>query len=327
MRNFHSPDDGAVSKRLPPLNPLRAFEVTARHLSVSRAAAELHVTHGAVSHQIRALETALKVQLFERRGGRLALSAHGAALLPVVAGAFDSIAEAVALLTRPTTEGELVVSCVQAVASFWLVPRLGSFTERHPGVRLKLIASNDPREIYSDRVDLALVYGDGHCPDRVVEPWTDIALFPVCSPTLANSRPLREVADLANHVLLHGDDGREWNSWLAAARAPTLAYGRRHFMSNAHLALEAAINGLGVALGDTVTVSRLLADGRLIVPFDLAVPAPDAFFIVTRSELRNTPMVRAFIDWLFAERVRDEARPERAPRRARTRRRELQRAS
>src|SRR3954470_9036918 len=145
-----------MRKRLPPLNPLRAFEATARYLSVSRAATELNVTPGAVSHQIRALEEALSVSLFHREGGHLRLTSYGVALQPPIAAAFDSIAEATTLLTRQKTEGELVVSCGPALASFWLIPHLGSFAERYPGIRFTLIASNDDRGFSSADVDVAI---------------------------------------------------------------------------------------------------------------------------------------------------------------------------
>jgi LysR family glycine cleavage system transcriptional activator len=299
-----------VSKRLPPLNPLRAFEATARYLSMSRAAMELNVTHGAISHQIRALERALSTELFHREGGRLRLSPQGSALLPTVSGAFDSIAEAIALLTRPEAEGHIVVSCVQAVMSFWLIPRLGTFSERYPGIRLKLIASNDDRDVYSPDVDLSIRYGHGTWPERHVQRWTEIALFPVCSPALSTRLLLRNPSDLAGQTLLHADDGREWQDWLIAAGAAPAACGPSMHLSDAHLALEAATHSLGFALGDTITASQLLADYRLIVPFDLAVPAPHAFYFVCRNELRNAPIVRAFTDWLFEEIASDERRTE-----------------
>jgi len=290
-----------MRKRLPPLNPLRAFEATARHLSVSRAAKELNVTPGAVSHQVRALEEALRVKLFRRTAGHLQLSSHGSAYHPAIAAAFDSIAEASALLTRQKTEGDLVVSCVQALASFWLIPRLGSFAERYPDIRLKLVAAEeaDPAE-----VDVAIRYGSGPWPGFHAQMWSQVELFPVCSPTLVNQKPLRSVADLAAHTLLHGDeDGSEWQMWLHAARAPTMVGARYFKLSNWHLAIEAAVHGHGITLGDSITTSSLLADGKLIMPFGITVPASGAFYIVCRNELRNAATLRAFTDWLNSELV------------------------
>ena len=296
-----------MARNLPPLNPLRAFEAAARHLSMSRAAQELHVTHGAVSHQVRSLEKALKVSLFIRDGNALQLSPQGSALLPTVTHAFSSIGEAVALLNSPSAEGNLVISGLPSVMTFWLIPRLDRFSKRLPGVRLKLIASKDERTLLAPDVDIWVTYGARSWPDRKAEVWITPYLFPVCSPALINAKPVRSVEDLRNHTLLHSDDGREWGLWLEAAGSPELACGSRHIMSDANLATLAAIHGNGLALCDTLTGADLLAGGRLIVPIDLKIPAPDAFYIVYRSGSRRAPLVHAFIEWLLEE-TRDQAR-------------------
>jgi LysR family glycine cleavage system transcriptional activator len=296
-----------MARNLPPLNPLRAFEAAARHLSMSRAAQELHVTHGAVSHQVRSLEKALKVSLFIRDGNALQLSPQGSALLPTVTHAFSSIGEAVALLNSPSAEGNLVISGLPSVMTFWLIPRLDRFSKRLPGVRLKLIASKEERTLLAPDVDIWVTYGARSWPDRKAEVWITPYLFPVCSPALINAKPVRSVEDLRNHTLLHSDDGREWGLWLEAAGSPELACGSRHIMSDANLATLAAIHGNGLALCDTLTGADLLAGGRLIVPIDLKIPAPDAFYIVYRSGSRRAPLVHAFIEWLLEE-TRDQAR-------------------
>lgn len=289
-----------MANRLPPLNPLRAFEATARRGSVSAAARELNVTHGAVSHQIRALEDSLSIALFERGGKRLKLTSQGALLLPAVTQAFGGIAAATALMKRPATSGELTINCVAALLSFWIIPRLNSFTEHYPGIKLTLVASNDPSHLYGSDVDVCILYGDGNWPECWSRLWSHLRLFPVASPTLLNSRPLRSVRDLADHVILHGDDGREWNTWLSAADAIDLGRGRQHMMSDARLSTEAALHGQGIALGDTITASSLIARGELVVPFDLSVPANDSFYVACRPEMRAAPIVKVFIDWLFA---------------------------
>lgn len=291
-----------MAPRLPPLNPLRAFEAAARHGSLSKAAAELNVTHGAISHQVRALETALDVKLFDRSGQKLRLTAHGAELLPTLSNAFDSIAEATSRLTRPASSGSLTVNCVPALLSFWLVPRLGSFTAQFPGIRLTLNAVNDPAGIASSDVDVCVLYGDGDWGDCWLRRWSNLELFPVASPTLINNRPVRTVRDLSDHVILHGDDGREWHTWLAAADALDIPRGAQHHFSDARLSIEAAVYGQGLALGDNVTASSLLARGQLVAPFNLSVPAVDAFYVACRSGLSRAPIVKVFIDWLFSER-------------------------
>ena len=295
-------------KRLPPLNPLRAFEATARHASLTKAAGELNVTHGAVSHQIKALEQSLNVKLFERDGQRLKLTPHGAELLPAVSTAFDGIAAATARMTRPSSSGALSVSCVPALLSLWVIPRLGSFTAQYPEIRLTLHGSNDPQALRSS--DVCVLYGNGNWTDCWLRKWSHLELFPVVSPTLTNSRPIRTVRDLADHVILHADDGREWHNWLSAADALDLGQGRRHHMSDAQLATEAAVHGHGVALGDSVTAKGLLDRGQLVTPFNLSVPAVDAFYVACRNEVISVPIARVFIDWLFAEKAETEGRAE-----------------
>lgn len=290
---------GIMANRLPPLNPLRAFEAAARRGSISAAARELNVTHGAISHQIKSLEETLKTTLFERGGKRLKLTPQGALLLPAVSQAFDGIAAATALLDRPSTSGNLRISCVPALMALWLVPRMGSFTERYPEISLTLTSSNDADLIYSPEIDIAILYGAGGWRDCWTRLWSTFDLFPVVSPTLLNTRPLRSVRDLQDHVLLHGDDGREWRSWLAAADQLDMPHPREHFMGDARLSTEAARHGQGVALGDSITASSLIAAGELIIPFDLAVPAADAFYVAARNEVRGAPIAKVFIDWLF----------------------------
>ncbi|MGE5767010.1 MAG: LysR substrate-binding domain-containing protein [Bacteroidota bacterium] len=312
-----------MATNLPPLNPLRAFEAAARLGSVSAAAKELNVTHGAISHQIRKLEAAMKVALLERGARRVRLTPHGAALLPSVTAAFGEIAAATARMTRPSTGGDLAISCVPALLSLWLVPRLARFTEQFPGIRLRLAGSNDPADIFDPDIDICIRYGQGNWGDCWVRHWSDLELFPVASPTLLNVRPLRSVRDLADHVILHADEGREWQTWLAAAKALDLGRGAHHFMSDARLAMEAALHGNGIALGDTMTASSLMARGNLVAPFDLAVPAVDAFYVACRNEVTAAPIVTVFIDWLFAARDEEDARGEqpwvarRPPRRGR----------
>ncbi|MGX7876135.1 transcriptional regulator GcvA [Mesorhizobium sp. ORM6] len=297
-----------MAKRLPPLNPLRAFEATARHGSLTKAASELNVTHGAVSHQIKALEQSLGVKLFERVGQRVRLTPHGAELLPAVSTAFDGIAAATQRLTRPASSGALSVSCVPALLLLWMTPRLGSFTAQYPDIQLTLIPSNDAKDIRAPHIDVCVHYGNGSWTDCWMRKWSGLELFPVVSPTLINNRPIRSVRDLADHVFLHGDDGREWHTWLAAADALDLERGRRHHLGDARMAAEAAVHGHGVALGDSVTASALLARGMLVAPFSLSVPAVDEFYVVCRNEMRTTPIVQVFIDWLFAEKAGDDSR-------------------
>jgi LysR family glycine cleavage system transcriptional activator len=211
-------------------------------------------------------------------------------------------------MTRPASAGTLSVSCVPALLLLWMTPRLGSFTAQYPDIQLTLIPSNDARDIRAPEIDVCVHYGDGSWTDCWMRKWSGLELFPVVSPTLINNRPIRGVRDLADHVFLHGDDGREWHTWLAAADALDLERGRRHHLGDARMATEAAVHGHGVALGDSVTARALLARGMLVAPFTLSVPAVDDFYVVCRNEMRSAPIVQLFIDWLFAEKEKDEGR-------------------
>ena len=189
-----------------------------------------------------------------------------------------------------------------------MTPRLGSFMAQYPDIRLTLIPSNDAKDIRAPQIDVCVHYGDGSWTDCWMRKWSGLELFPVVSPTLINNRPIRTVRDLADHVFLHGDDGREWHTWLAAADGLDLERGRRHHLGDARTATEAAVHGHGVALGDSVTASTLLARGLLVAPFSLSVPAVDDFYVVCRNEMKSTPIVQLFIDWLFAEKEQADSR-------------------
>jgi LysR family glycine cleavage system transcriptional activator len=289
-----------MSQRLPPLNSLRAFEATARTGSISAAARELNVTHGAISHQVRKLEESLGVPLFERTGRRVKPTPQAALLTPTVSSAFDSIAAAAARLARPVTAGDLAIGCVPALLSLWLLPQMASFLDLYPDIRIRLVPTNDPADLKKSDIDVHILYGDGGWTDRWVRHWTDLTLFPVVSPRLLNERPLRTVRDLGQHILLHADDGQEWHAWLSAADALDMMHERHHFMSNARLAIEAAMLGHGVALGDSMTARTMLGSGNLVVPFERSVQASSSFYVTCRNEDRSAPIVRAFVDWLFA---------------------------
>lgn len=295
-----------MTRSLPPLNPLRAFEATARQGTVSAAAKELSVTHSAVSHQIKVLESTLGVKLFERGAQRLRLTGQGALLLPAITNAFENIAKATAQAQRPSTQGDLSISCPPALLSHWLLPRIHTFTQRFPDIRLTLSSSYDASRIHLPEYDLCILYGDGDWGGCWVKHWAQATLFPVISTTLLNRKPLRSVRDLQDHVILHNKDFREWRAWLRAAEADEIeTQGHHHFFSDARLGLDAAIYGQGVALGDHLTTSDMLAKGTLVRPFNRSVPAVDSFYVVCRHESRELPIVEVFIDWLYAVREID----------------------
>lgn len=288
-------------RRLPPLNALRAFDATARHLTVVKAADELSVTPSAVSHQLRTLESALGVQLFTRNKTRLKLTSHGEALLPSVRAAFQMIASAAARLGDQVMVGDLVVSVPVGLSSRLLTRHVGEFLTAHPDVRFRLIASNDDKEVYSPSVDLCIRYGTGIWPDRQVRLLSPVEIFPVCSPALINGpQGVRALDDLRQHLLLCEDGGAEWTRWLLAAGARTEGF-RMTEMGNAHIAIEAALHGQGVALGDSLLVGDDLAEGRLVRLFEQSVPAKHAYYVVCRHEACESPLVAGFTDWILSK--------------------------
>lgn len=292
--------------RLPPLNPLRAFEATARLGSISSAAKELKVSSGAVSHQVRALEDAMGMTLIVRGSRPLKLTSQGALLLPVATTAFKDIAAVTQRLVRPCMQGRLTVACVPGLLSFWLMPRLSRFTSQYPDVSFTMIPSNDDRNLGDAGIDICILYGDGTWPDCWVQLWSQLEFFPVASPTLLSTRPLRSPRDLQDHVILHGDSGCEWKAWLAAAGVSDHLASAQHYFSDARLSTEAALSGAGVAIGDSVTARDFVGRGDLVVPFNLAAPAAHAFYLAGRNEARDTPIVKVFVDWMLAA-LREDA--------------------
>jgi len=200
-----------MSRRLPPLNALRAFEAGARHLSFTLAAAELNVTQAAVSHQVRGLEDALGVKLFERRTRQLELTVAGRRLLPTVSEAFDRIAATVADLRLSELDAPLSVTVTPHFGARWLAGRLSHFWRNHPEIDLRLHHSNRVLDLSQGEVDLGIRFGRGVWPGVVAEKLVPVERVPVCSPALLEGpHRLREPNDLVHHVLLHEQDHEEW---------------------------------------------------------------------------------------------------------------------
>src|SRR5262245_17095922 len=204
-------------RRLPPLNALKVFEAVARSESVTRAARELSVTQGAVSHQVKALEAAIGVKLFNRERQRLVITEAGRQYLNVVRDALDRIAIGTERLQQRQSSGVLTVSTSPDFAAKWLVHRLGRFAEAYPDIDLRVSATLHHVDFAREDVDLAVRHGDGHWPGLDVVRLCSEQLFPVCSPKLASGRQrLNRPADLLKFPLLHLDDRKDWANWLDA---------------------------------------------------------------------------------------------------------------
>lgn len=295
-----------MERRLPPLNALRAFEAAGRHLSLTKAAEELHVTPAAVSHQVKALEDYLGVQLFRRLNRALLLTDAGQACLPGLAEGFDRLAEAVTASRIRDEHRALAITAPPTFGARWLLSRLDRFRARHPGIDVRIDATDRLVDFAREEVDIGIRYGTGNYPDVHVEPLMAEEVFAVCSPRLLEgSGPLRKPADLKAHTLLHSEwttrAQPDWAMWLLAAGVRDIDPSRGPQFSLAGMAIQAAIEGHGVALAGSVLVADDLAAGRLIKPFDLSVPVSFGYYMVCAKTAVNRPRIVAFREWLIAE--------------------------
>lgn len=295
-------------KRLPPLNALRVFESAARHLSFTKAAEELHVTPGAVSQQIKALEDFLQTPVFRRQKRSLLLTDEAQASLPILREGFDKLAEAGKILSSKADSHRLTVSVAPSLASKWLVPRLDGFQEAHPDVDVWVSADMEPVDFAVEDVDLAIRYGAGRYDGLVSEHLMAEKIIPVCSPALLTGQnPLKSPKDLVHHTLLH-DSGTEkdpscptWPMWLKAAGVCHKQGERGVKFNQSSLVIEAAVAGKGVALAKAALALADLEAARLVIPFDLTTPTDFSYYIVHPPSKSSSPSVAAFKAWLKAE--------------------------
>ena len=306
--------------RLPPLNALRAFEAAARHLSFKNAARELHVTAGAVSHQVKLLEDHMGVPLFRRLTRALELTPEAHAMLPKVREGLQSLVEAVERVRAREESCALTVMAPPNFSARWLVPRLARFTSAHPSLELHIAsrpAMIDGREngsivpVFDARDDAPIVmvrFGSGHYPGMQVDEVFSARYVPVCSPKLLKGKhALKKPSDLRFHTLLHDDTVIEegarptWADWLEKAGVEGVDTARGTHFSDASLALEAALEGMGVALALKPLLASEVEEGRLVVPFDIAAETRYAFYLVTPEAALHNRSVAAFREWLLAE--------------------------
>ncbi len=295
-------------RQLPPLSMVRAFEAAARHLSFSHAADELGVTHSAVSHQIRGLEDWLGEPLFVRSARKVHLTPAGEVLAPPLTRALDTVGEAVAAARALSTEenkGPVLVSVEPAFAARWLVLRLDRFYAAYPEVQLHLVPTPDFVEFKEGGADLAIRYGRADWPGLAAKKLLGSASFPVVSPALmARGKGLNEPNDLAAYTLIHEDSFDDWAGWLKSAGATAVDPLKGPIFDDAHLTLEAAASGQGVALADEALAAAALDDGRLVRPFVLTLETAAAYHVVYPEDRPLRPEAEAFRDWVLQEALR-----------------------
>lgn len=291
-----SEKNALIAQRLPPLNTLRVFEAAARHGSFVRAAAELHVTHGAVSRQIRQLESHLGVPLFERRNRAVFLTRQGSELSATCADVMAQLAEAVARLREPPAQAPLVLSCEPTIAMRWLIPRLPAFNARFPARRLHLLTAGGPVDFARDRVDVALRRNDFPWqPDCHAERVAPEMMGPLCHPGLARALaaggPVRPL-----HARTRPTAWRQWQ----AASGQALATGEPESFGHFYLCLQAAAAGLGAAVGSVYMAADDVQDGRLAAPFGFMADGSD-YVLLSPAPFAGDERRQGLLDWLREE--------------------------
>lgn len=290
-------------RRLPPLSALRAFEATARHQSVARAAEELHVTSAAVSHQIRKLEEWLGMRLFQRLKGQFRLAPAGKTYLATIGGAFNQIWEATERLAVSDSGRIVTLLGPPSFIAKWLLPRIPQFQKTHPRIDLRLMGLTQPIDLSQQLLDIAIGFGWEVPADMVRIPWLRYEVFPVCSPAFRDKLSIRKPADVLRHPLIHDEglrvyDQIDWDTYLRAAGVgkPDVSRGLR--VNAASAAYEMAIEGHGIALARSVLVEHDVDSGRLVRLFDLALRGEISYDIIYPKHAITVSRVRMIRDWL-----------------------------
>jgi LysR family transcriptional regulator, glycine cleavage system transcriptional activator len=289
-----------MARQLQSLNALKAFEAAARHTSFSLAAAELNVTHAAVSRHIRDLEASLGAKLFQRTGRGVQLTEHGQSLGRSLTPAFDLLEKATEQFTGTRRRRRtFVISAEISFAALWLVPRLGNFTSKYPDVDLELDPTNRLIDFRKEKVDLGIRYGNGDWRDVTATKLLDSVLTPVCSPALLKKTKVRKPADLARVTLLQEDPKHHWRDWLEAAGVAEEVVPSGPVLKG-HLEIAAAEAGQGFSIADLIQAGDGLLGKRLVGPFDTVV-RHHAYYVVRGAATKESKTAAAFRTWLAEE--------------------------
>jgi LysR family glycine cleavage system transcriptional activator len=292
-----------MSRRLPPLNAVRAFEAAGRYLSFTGAAQELRVTQSAVSRHVAGLEDWLGAKLFHRRQRGIALTPRGEAYFKALGGALDQIDDATARMRDGAEDRVLRLKLPPTFAIRWLIPRLSGFQALHPDIEVQITSSHEAADFDREDVD-AFVRSEHGAPsyDGYQRLFGEV-LAPVCSPALLARGPALDTpADLAGHVRLSSmHRPRDWPLWLAAANVAAVEARGAITFDNAALAYQAAVDGLGVAIAQQAFIAEDLRSGRLVMPFALPVVTQEAYYLGFHPDRTKAPRIAALEAWLMAE--------------------------
>jgi LysR family glycine cleavage system transcriptional activator len=289
----------SAPRRPPNYSALRAFEAAARHNNFSRAADELHLTHGAISHQVRALERELGRPLFVRNGKQVQATSEALAFARALAQAFADIAAAADAMRADVHPQRLTVTSIPSFAARWLAPRLGRFIDLHPDIEIVLQSSGQMQDLAREGIDVGIRFGKGHYPGMETERLMGDVYYPVASPRYRGGALPATPQALARHVLLRSVE--PWSPWLQAAGVKLAEPAGGVMFDDMSMLIRSAVDGNGVALVRHVVVLQEIASGQLVRLFDLAVPSPDAYFFVTPPGAAARPQVAALRAWLNDE--------------------------
>ena len=291
-----------MRRKLPPLNSLRAFESAARHQNLTRAAKELNVTQAAVSYQVKLLEERIGVKLFHRHGGGLKLTPESHVYFAALRQAFDLIREATDELVAASPTTNLTVSTYPNFAINWLLPRLQDFSTKHAELNLAVVTSIRTLDFERHQMDVAVRWGAGW-PGLECHYLFSADMLPVCSPALlTGSKSLRKPKDLASHTLLHIESSRDdWKTWLDAVGVTGIDVYRGPVFDSSAFTQQAAIDGLGIAMGRIPLVDEYLKSGRLVAPFRERYRTEDAWYLVFPKATASFRKVKIFANWMMEE--------------------------
>jgi LysR family transcriptional regulator, glycine cleavage system transcriptional activator len=287
--------------RMPPLKALLAFEAASRHGSFSRAAEELGVTPSAISHHIQKLEDFLGVRVFSRHAGRAALTNAGRIYASEIERAFGTIVGATRLVAPQSQRDHLFIASGPSFAAKWLQPRIGNFIEQHPEIGIRLSTISDLRDLETIRFDLAIAYG---CPPvvngRQIEPLLAERLRPLCNPRLIEQVQLREPSDLSRATLIHSSNALTWTDYLRRVVGSNIRARHELWFDRSTMAIDAAVEGLGVVLESELLAADELKKGTLVAPFDHPKFEVEtvSYYLVRSTEAKSRGFVGAFEAWL-----------------------------
>jgi LysR family glycine cleavage system transcriptional activator len=294
-----------MMNKLPPLNALRAFETVSRYLSVTKAAEELHVTHAAVSQQIKLLENTLNISLIRREGKRIGLTSDGEAYAAILRAAFTSIKQATFQLQKEYDPHVLTVRIPPTLALRWFIPRMSAFQNKYPNIDLRISTAANEVDFSQSNIDIAIIYDKGNWENLHHELLFDDYLYPVCNPSLINpkSGKLRDKLSAYKFIYVSAElRQKDWANWFKKAELEEPPKPKHQYFQNTIQALQAAEAGLGIAITHEPFVKDAIKSGKLITPFDLKLKLPSSYYLVCPEQNLRYPKVKHFRNWLLSER-------------------------